>query len=251
MPHHKLRFATFIQGRVFHCKSAPFFYRDAGFPLQPLMQALRLHCLAKHYFLFLNMHFPLLLSAAFLWVFTFQTNNISEKASRPSSKPNSDTLYWRDGIQLSWDDFKAKSTDTKGYAAYTFTMITLNYDVKISGQTFTPTFTVKCAFQKSKSWVNRKDTNSQTPEILAHEQLHFTIAEITARKLRRNLKAQQYTKNYKKEINEIYTKTLDEGEKMQERYDKETNHSINKEAQKNWSYLIQSDLGYLMGYQSN
>jgi murein DD-endopeptidase MepM/ murein hydrolase activator NlpD len=197
------------------------------------------------------MHFPLLLSAAFLWVFTFQTNNISEKSSRPSSKPNSDTLYWNDGIKLTWDDFKAKSTDTKGYAAYTFTMITLNYEVKTSGQTFTPTFTVKCAFQKSKSWVNRKDTNSQTHEILAHEQLHFTIAEITARKLRRNLKVQQYTKNYKNEIKEIYNKTLDEGEKMQQRYDKETNHSIDKEAQKRWSYLIESDLGYLMGYQSN
>ena len=197
------------------------------------------------------MHLPLLLSAAFLWVFTFQTNTITEIAKTPSSKPNTDTLYWNDGIKLTWDDFKAKSTDTKGYAAYTFTMITLNYDVKSSGQTFTPTFTVKCAFQRSKSWVNRKDQKSQTPEILAHEQLHFTIAEITARKLRRNLKVQQYTKNYKNEIKEIYNKTLDEGEKMQERYDKETNHSINKEAQKNWSYLIQSDLGYLMGYQSN
>ena len=38
---------------------------------------------------------------------------------------------------------------------------------------------------------------------------------------------------------------------MQARYDKETNHSIDKEAQKRWSYLIESDLGYLMGYQSN
>ena len=197
------------------------------------------------------MHLPLLLSAAFLWVFTFQTNTITEIAKTPSSKPNTDTLYWNDEIKLTWDDFKAKSTDTKGYAAYTFTMITLNYEFKSSGQTFTPTFTVKCAFQRSKSWVNRKDQKSQTPEILAHEQLHFTIAEITARKLRRNLKVQQYTKNYNIEIKEIYNKSLDEGEKMQARYDKETNHSIDKEAQKRWSYLIESDLGYMMGYQSN
>lgn len=195
------------------------------------------------------MHLPLLLSAAFLWVFTFQTNTITETA--PSSKPNTDTLYWRDGIKLTWDDFKAKSSNSGGYAALTYTVITLDYDVNSNGQTYNPTFTVKCAFQRSKSWVNRKDKKSQTPEILAHEQLHFTIAEITARKLRRNLKVQQYTKNYKNEIKEIYNKTLDEGEKMQQRYDKETNHSIDKEAQKRWSYLIESDLGYLMGYQSN
>ena len=181
---------------------------------------------------------------------SFQTPTLIKNENRPQSK-SSDTLYWNDGIKLTWDDFKAISTDTKGYAAYTFTMITLNYEVKSSGQTFTPTFTVKCAFQRSKSWVNRKDQKSQTPEILAHEQLHFTIAEITARKLRRNLKVQQYTKNYKNEIKEIYNKTLDEGEKMQARYDKETNHSIDKEAQKRWSYLIESDLGYMMGYQSN
>ena len=197
------------------------------------------------------MHFPLLLSATFLWVFTFQTNTITETSRTPSSKPNTDTLYWNDGVKLSWDDFKGKSNNSGGYAALTYTVIALDYDINSNGQTFNPTFTVKCAFLKSKSWVKRNDPKSKTPEILAHEQLHFTIAEITARKLRRNLKAMQYTKNYKKEINEIYNKTLDEGEKMQQRYDKETNHSIDKEAQKRWSYLIESDLGYMMGYQSN
>jgi hypothetical protein len=197
------------------------------------------------------MHIPLLLSAAFLWVFTFQTNNIPETANIPSSKPNTDTLYWNDGIKLTWDDFKGKGINSGGYAALTYTVIALDYDINSNGQTFNPKFTVKCAFLKSKSWVKRNDPSSKTAEILVHEQLHFTIAEITARKLRRNLKAQQYTKNYKKEINEIYNKTLEEGEKMQARYDKETNHSINKEAQKRWSYLIESDLGYLIGYQAN
>lgn len=217
------------------------------------MQALRLHFHSqtpRFNYLFLTMHLSLLLSAAFLWALSFQTSALTKNENDPQSK-SSDTLYWSDGIKLTWEDFKGKSSNRLGYAALSHTIIILNYDVHSNGETFNPTFTVKCAFQRSKSWVKRNEPNSKTPEILAHEQLHFTIAEITARKLRRNLKVQQYTKNYKKEINEIYNKTLDEGEKMQERYDKETNHSIDEEAQKRWSYLIESDLGYLMGYKSN
>ncbi len=166
-------------------------------------------------------------------------------------KTQQDTLYWREGVHLTWDDFKSKTPKQAGFAAFSFTIITMSYELKYTGEVYKPKFTVHSAFQRSKSWVDRKDPKAQTPEILAHEQLHFTIAEITARKLRRNLKSATYTKNYQKEIKTIYDQALADGEKMQQRYDKETNHGIDKTVQKQWSNLIESDLGYLMSFQAN
>lgn len=167
------------------------------------------------------------------------------------TKAQNDTLYWREGVTLTWDDFKSKAPNQTGFAAYTYTIITMGYELKTSGETYKPKFTVHSAFQRSKSWVDRKDPKAKTPEILAHEQVHFTIAEITARKLRRNLKSATYTKNYRKEIQEIYDQTLALGEKMQQRYDRETRHGIDKEAQKDWSNLVLADLNYLVMYQAN
>jgi hypothetical protein len=166
-------------------------------------------------------------------------------------KAQQDTLYWREGVSLTWDDFKSKAPKQTGFAAYTYTIITMGYELKTSGETYKPKFTVNSAFQRSKSWVDRKDPKAQTPEILAHEQLHFTIAEITARKLRRNLKSATYTKNYRNEIKEIYEQTLAQGEKMQQRYDRESRHGIDKEAQEHWTNLVLADLNYLVLYQAN
>ena len=75
----------------------------------------------------------------------------------------------------------------------------------------------------------------KTDYILSHEQGHFDIAEIFARKLNKKMSEYRFDKKtYQKDLNKIYHDILDEKEKMQNDYDKETNHSINKEKQAEW-----------------
>lgn len=89
-----------------------------------------------------------------------------------------------------------------------------------------------------------------TPDIIRHEQFHFNIAELYGRKIRKKLV--EITKGsidktvYKESINKIY----DEYFQYQNRYDKETNHSINKQAQINWEKKIAKELQELNSFRS-
>jgi hypothetical protein len=181
-----------------------------------------------------------------------ETHNVSnvDLAQTLSSK-SADTLYWQEDLKLRWDDFQSREKIKTDYAAFTYTIITLNYSLSHSGGAYQPKFTVKCAFQRSRSWVDRDDPAAMSAEILAHEQLHFHIAEITARKLRKALKSKRYTKNYAREINELYERELNAGEEMQQSYDRESQHGINDSAQKRWAEKVPKLLQSLATYRGN
>ena len=71
-----------------------------------------------------------------------------------------------------------------------------------------------------------------------HEQLHFDIAELTARNLRVALEKKVYTRNFRKEINEIYKREIRKGEEMQETYDEESNHGLHAKKQQDWANKV-------------
>ena len=83
----------------------------------------------------------------------------------------------------------------------------------------------------------------KTDYILSHEQGHFDIAEIFARKLNKKMSEYNFNKKtYQQEVNKIYQDILDEKEAMQNDYDRQTNHSINKEKQAEWLKKIEKML---------
>lgn len=79
--------------------------------------------------------------------------------------------------------------------------------------------------------------------ILSHEQLHFDISELYARKLKKRLLAQTYIYgNVKSNVKSIYqhnNKLLDD---FQNKYDEETNFSRNREKQEAWRLHIEKAL---------
>ena len=77
---------------------------------------------------------------------------------------------------------------------------------------------------------------------LVHEQLHFDISELFARKMRKQLSKKHFTKRVKSEINAIYESILKELSDFQNLYDAETNFSRNKEQQLFWNRKIQEAL---------
>ena len=90
--------------------------------------------------------------------------------------------------------------------------------------------------------------------MLQHEQGHFDLAELYARKLNKALK--EYTFNAQtinKDVNSIYEKIMAEQHKAQNRYDLETDFSRNKSRQAMWSSKIANDLKMLepfAGYEA-
>ncbi len=153
-----------------------------------------------------------------------------------------ETLKWSSSKKLSWNDYKASPDPSSTAAASTATHLGLSYSVKNSAFDFT----VTSLFSQTKSWGRHK-----TAHILAHEQGHFDIAEVHARKLYQSLLAYSFNpKSFKKDLDKIYKKALLEKEKMQQLYDQETNHSINTEKQTEWLVKIEQLLKETEDYKA-
>ena len=147
--------------------------------------------------------------------------SLSQTAGR-----NEELVIWHPVNKLSWNDYKAKPDPTSDAAASTTTYLTISYNISSSDFTYK----IESRFSRTRSWGLYK-----TPYILSHEQGHFDIAEIFARKLHKKMIDYRFDKkDYEKDLKKIYQDILDEKREMQDDYDKETNHSINKEKQEEW-----------------
>jgi Bacterial protein of unknown function (DUF922) len=141
-------------------------------------------------------------------------------------------LRWNANKRLTWNDYKAAANPDSDAAASTSTILSIEY--KMSSSNFG--YTINSYFSKTRSWGLHK-----TPYILSHEQGHFDIAEIFARKLHKEMSSYVFNKKtYQKELKKIYEDVSEDKDEMQNEYDKETNHSINKEKQAAWLKKIET-----------
>ena len=154
-------------------------------------------------------------------------------------------ISWNKNKKLTWADYKAAPDPQSDAAASTTTHLKVEY--RFTKNQFA--YTIKSSFSKTKSWGLHKTTY-----ILSHEQGHFDIAEIFARKLYKALSEYVYNhRTYQKDLDLIYKTIVNEKTKMQDEYDEETNHSINTEKQKEWLTKIESLLNEYeawSGYQN-
>ncbi|HEU5168632.1 MAG TPA: DUF922 domain-containing protein [Chitinophagaceae bacterium] len=150
------------------------------------------------------------------------------------SQLEEDFIKWNESRKLTWDDFKAAPLQLGSTAAMTTTHLGFSYNVA-NGKI---TYKIDCQFEKNKSWGLVKND-----WILKHEQGHFDIAEIFARKLNKSVGEYQFNKNtFQKDLDAIYKSIVDEKEKYQQQYDDETDYSRTKTKQEEWFKKIESEL---------
>jgi hypothetical protein len=156
------------------------------------------------------------------------------------AQENEELVQWSPAKKLSWSDYKGNADPASGAAASTATYLGIDYNFGPEGFSYK----INCSFSKTKSWGLHKNDH-----ILGHEQGHFDIAEIFARKLNEKMKKYRFDKNnYKKDLKKIYEDILNEKEEMQNKYDEETNHSIIKDKQSEWLKKIQKMLEEYQSY---
>lgn len=145
-----------------------------------------------------------------------------------------DYIRWDENRKLTWDDFKAPAQKLGNTAAMTTTHLGFSYNVK-NGKA---TYIIDCRFEKNRSWGLVKND-----WILKHEQGHFDIAEIFARKLNRDINKYEFDRtNFQKDLDGIYKAVVTEKEQFQQQYDDETDYSRNKPKQEEWLKRIESEL---------
>ena len=156
-----------------------------------------------------------------------------------------DVILWNEARLLTWDDFKGKPQ--KRFAAAS-TAYDILKDVK-KGEGNKATVSVRAVFFCKTSW---KDSNWAEETILAHEQKHFDIVELFSRKLRKLLQNAVY-KNYKRveeKADSLYAIIDKQMDVYHDKYDDETNGSMNGEKQREWNKKIMAEIKTLEQYKS-
>ncbi|WKB81655.1 DUF922 domain-containing protein [Cellulophaga omnivescoria] len=157
-----------------------------------------------------------------------------------SNAQTEETIVWKPNLVLNWANFKGKTPKNNRAAAVTASGITYKYTTYFNrekGNKFT--YEVIALFYPNKSWYRPSISTNVT---LAHEQLHFDIAEIYARKMRNRLSKIKPSKNTRKEVKEIYSAINKELNAYQDLYDAETNYSRNLEKQLLWQTKVKKQL---------
>lgn len=155
---------------------------------------------------------------------------------------NEDRIVWDQSRKLTWKDFEGKpdKNDTI-YDARTFTQIYFEYEEK----DYSIDFDIPCYFYRNSSWSKSKSKKQTSIWLLEHEQLHFDITELMARKIRKEFSEYKSynTQETSKALREIYDKySGKERLKMNTAYDEETEHGTIRDKQKEWKKKIEKEL---------
>ncbi len=168
-----------------------------------------------------------ILSLLFSMAYTQSQNNLIE---------------WSADRRLTWQDFKAQPDKNSTNAALTSSSINIEFGYNNTGLKYN----IKCRFDQNLSWGRIKNEY-----ILSHEQGHFDIAEIHARKLHKSLKAYKFNnRTVSKDVNKIYDTVMKEHHALQSQYDQETNYSRDAAQQNAWKEKIEKILQELEEYSN-
>jgi len=150
-------------------------------------------------------------------------------------------LEWNEFYRLSWSDFEGAPVEgTFGDAG---TAVHIKAKPYYSGDALK--YDVYAYFNRAKSWA--RDTSAS---LLAHEQLHFHIAELYARKIRKKIAALSAAGNNDIEVyNSAIRKILQESNEVDEQYDLETLHGALPKKQAAWEKKVHEELLLLKDYR--
>lgn len=165
------------------------------------------------------------------------------------SAQNLDSLLcWSSQTKLKWEDFRGSIPVGKNQLASFKAICSSNIILRPYRETDTSRYTykVKAVFRRYESW-----TKDSTKRLLAHEQLHFDIAEVYVREIRKAIKelgkAYALTDEY---IQSYIRKLLSERKLRNEDYDRATAHGLIKKEQLKWAQKITTELETLSAYAS-
>ena len=151
--------------------------------------------------------------------------------------PMAEAFEWSAARPLTWADFQGRPELMSGAAALSAYVI--SYDTECTGRTFVPR--VVSRFLPKISWVKSQHLmNLASAQILQHEQTHFDVSEVQARRARQELLAlpspcDLSEKDFDRMFNAFGQRDAD----IQQQYDRETAHGTNVRAQNQWQSRVE------------
>lgn len=155
-------------------------------------------------------------------------------------------ISWSADYRLTWDDFQGPVDPHRKFGVESATQVMIELNSRSEGNRVY--FDVSCYFERDRSWT----ASRHSQHLLAHEQLHFDIAELYAREMRKRLSELSGLnhRNLESRVRHIYREVNREHNAFHDRYDRETNHSKNREKQEEWEALVKKMLEETRQYQA-
>jgi hypothetical protein len=145
-----------------------------------------------------------------------------------------EVIVWDSAAKLTWGDFQGKIDSASPYSASTVSGIA--YKFRLAGDGYSDS--IKAVFYKGESWVRLPKDYA-----LIHEQGHFDITEIFARRLRKRLQAFVPKRgSLGQQLKRLYDEIEGGRVAMENLYDAETKHSADRERQVEWNEWIRKEL---------
>lgn len=155
-------------------------------------------------------------------------------------------MAWSPDYKLQWSDFQGQPNTSSDAAATTASGITFGYRLsETDGEITQFKADVTAHFYPEKSWFKPQEVSNH---ILGHEQLHFDITELHARKLRQQISKLTISKSVADKMDALHMEILKELSAMQNQYDTATDYSRNREQQQLWKNDIQEQLYVLKAF---
>lgn len=160
---------------------------------------------------------------------------------QPGPTSEKESISWNEFYKLQWHDFRGvPDENSRGDAGAAVQIKAKPFLVKKEIR-----YDVVALFDRNKSWAR-----DRSPSLLAHEQLHFDIAELYAREIRKkvnefNERGVSDLSTYNTAIQEL----LLESNRADEQYDLETLHGALSKKQEAWVKKVEEDLYGLQQYK--
>ena len=154
-----------------------------------------------------------------------------------------DKIFWDRNRKLAWADFQSKYRPNTSNAAAT-TFCGISYLLNSTTKKFTSKqVKIESFFIPSKSWAHLEH---KTDLVLMHEQSHFDIAELFARRFRKIISDKTMDS---KSLQQFYTEIYDDYNDYQQDYETVTNHGRIKEKQLEYSAKIDAEIESLSDFK--
>lgn len=156
---------------------------------------------------------------------------------------SSNYIMWNEERPLTWDDYQGTPNyDYEAVSALTSSGI-LHYKGCENGKIV---YKIQAFFEKDDSWVKQE---AYTDYVLSHEQAHFDITELYARKLRKALKKLDFKCGQEEDFDRFVARFLRKWQQAQIKYDQHTHYSMKRTKQKSWEYKIAMELALFEDYK--
>lgn len=148
-----------------------------------------------------------------------------------------DTVYYDSG-KITWDDFRGKPTNGR-YGAAIFSNFAYGANFQVKDGFIIATIQTKTYMVRGMSWVIPA---AQDAYGLAHEQLHFDITRLVVERFKKKIAAMKadLVIDLNSMIQYEYLESYREMNQLQNQYDNESQHSINRQKQAEWAEKVKA-----------